>query len=391
MFISISRRVATFVTILFLCCYNSHLFAHAKQENYIWINVDEDGINGRFELNSNDLENKLDVDIDSSGDTRLSGAIATAPEVQKYLKDNFEMRDANGPIDYKFTTVSIFEENDKFVQYNYETSKIPSDNLLKIKNTIWLTEPYVSADKAHRSLVVVEYNEIVNQEFGTGNVALVFSPRKTEQEIDLSNPGTILEWKDFLWQGILHIGIGLDHILFITVLLLGVVIVQTSKLREPVPDFKTAFINTVKIVTIFTVAHSITLSLAALDLIDLPTHFIETVIAASIAAVALNNIFPRFYAHSWVLIFVFGLFHGLGFATVMGDLQFRNGLIERILLMFNIGVEIGQLIIVAIVLPILFMLRKKSFYKPVIVNSLSVIAIIVSAYWVLERAGILVI
>jgi len=368
--------------------FSTEAHSHAKQENYIWLNVDAAGINGRFELNINDIESKLNIDIDAAGADRDTGVKATAPEIQAFLKKNFEIRDANGVIDYTFTGTSVFKEGPEFIQYSYKTDKVPQDNLLTIRNTIWLTEPYISKDRGHRSLVVVEHNEVVNQEFGNGNVALVFSSRRTEQNIDLSNPGSALVWQDFLWQGMVHIGIGLDHILFIIVLLLSVVLVNNKGQWEPVSTVKEALFKTLKIVTIFTIAHSITLSLSALELINLPTSFIEIVIAASIAAVAVNNIFPKFSAHSWILIFVFGLFHGLGFASVMGDLQFRHGLIERILVMFNVGVEVGQLIIVALVFPILFWLRNKSYYKKLVVNSLSIVAIVISLYWVAERSGI---
>jgi len=384
------HQLSNYVILLIALLFSSEALSHAKKENYIWLNVDATGISGRFELNINDIKSKLNIDIDAAGVDRDAGVKATASEIQAFLKDNFEISDANGVVDYTFTSTSTFTEGPEFIQYLYKTDKVPADNLLTIKNTIWLKEPYISTDRGHRSLVVVEHNEVVDQEFGNGNVALVFSSRRTEQNIDLSNPGSALVWQDFLWQGMLHIGIGLDHILFIIVLLLCVVLVNNKGQWEPVSNVKEALFKTLKIVTIFTIAHSITLSLSALELISLPTSFIEIVIAASIAAVAINNIFPKFSAHSWILIFVFGLFHGLGFASVMGDLQFRHGLIERILIMFNIGVEVGQLIIVALVFPILFWLRNKTYYKKIVVNSLSIVAIVISLYWVAERSGIMI-
>jgi len=103
---------------------------------------------------------------------------------------------------------------------------------------------------------------------------------------------------------------------------------------------------------------------------------------------AVKNLIPSMSRHSWLLIFVFGLFHGLGFASVMGDLQFRVGFLERILVMFNIGVEIGQLILVIVLLPVLFLIRKKSFYQPFVLKGLSILTILISIWWVLERTGL---
>jgi len=282
----------------------------------------------------------------------------------------------------------LFAEGGSYLQFPYKTTRLPTVTKITIRNSMWLVPPYSDQDRFHRSMIVAEYNKVSDQTFNDSNVAMVFSPKRLTQTLDLEKPGSILKWQDFVWQGVLHIGIGLDHILFIVVLLLSVVVMNKGGRWEPVDGFKSAFFNTVKIVTIFTIAHSITLTLAALDLVNVPSAIVETIIALSIIAMAVKNLFPTLSRHSWVLIFVFGLFHGLGFASVMGDLQFRVGFLERILISFNIGVEIGQLILVVVLLPILFWIRKKAFYQPAVLNGLSILTIIISTWWVLERTGL---
>jgi len=385
-----TRWILHWCSTIFLLLLATTAAAHATQENYVWLNVESDHVSGRFEVNVKDLKSKLGVDLDASshGDTRLDGVVATSQQVQAFLRSNFSLRDSQGEIAYQFGEATLFQESDEFVQYHFRSTRLPVDDVLTVDNSIWLTPEYVADDWMHRSLLVVEHNAVADKEFGQGNVALVFGPKKLSQEIDLSNPGTVLQWKDFFVQGILHIAIGLDHILFIVVLLLTAVVRRQQGGWVAVEGFRPALWNMLKIITIFTVAHSITLSLAALNLVDVSPVVVETIIAISIIAMAINNIFPRFSGHAWMLIFAFGLFHGLGFASVMGDLQFRTGLIERILLMFNVGVEAGQLLIVLAVFPLLFLLRKKSWYRMAVVNSLSVLAIIVSMYWVAERTGL---
>lgn len=363
--------------------------AHAPQENYVWLNIEADRMTGRFEVNVKDVNSKLGIDVDAAGATRLEGMAVSADEIEAFLKANFSFSDGDGEITYHFTESDEFEENGNFLRYNFETDRLPTSNILTVNNSIWITPEYLKDDRLHRSLLVVEHNVTADKEFGLGNVALVFGPGKLVQEIDMDDPGSVLVWQDFFMQGILHIGIGLDHILFIVVLLLTTVVTINKGVWEPVSGFRSALWKTVKIVTIFTIAHSITLSLAALNLVNISPTIVESIIAASIIAVALNNIFPRFQSHAWVLIFTFGLFHGLGFASVMGDLQFRNILIERILIMFNVGVEVGQFVIVLVVFPILFAIRKKPWYRTVVVNSLSALAIVISVYWVGERTGII--
>ncbi|MEM8964700.1 MAG: HupE/UreJ family protein, partial [Acidobacteriota bacterium] len=153
-----------------------------------------------------------------------------------------------------------------------------------------------------------------------------------------------------------------------------------------VESFKSALWTIVKIVTVFTVAHSITLSLAALDVISLPSQVVESIIAFSIVLVALNNLFPRFREGHWLIIFFFGLFHGMGFASVMGDLPFRMMSLVKVILGFNIGVELGQVAIVLVAFPILYLLRRTVFYRPVVLGGGSVVIGLLALWWFIERA-----
>jgi len=378
-------QLAAFVFLLFC---NESVLAHAKQESYVWVNVEKEAIVGRVELNANDVRDKLNIDVDEVGATRLEGLLASRETLEQFIRENLVFSDEEGDIPYTFGEPTLFAEGGSYLQFPYTTSRLPSSTEITIKNSMWLVPPYSEQDRFFRSMVVAEYNKTNDESVSLGNVALVFTPNRLTQTLDLEKPGSILEWQDFVWQGILHIGIGLDHILFIVVLLLGAVVKNQGGRWVPVDGFKAAFFNTLKIVTIFTIAHSITLTLAALDFVNVSSAIVETIIALSIIAMALNNLFPTFSRHSWLLIFVFGLFHGLGFASVMGDLQFRVGFLERILIMFNIGVEIGQLIIVVVLLPILFWLRKKAFYQPFILKGLSVVTILIAIWWVLERTGL---
>jgi len=374
--------------LVFMLLCNGSLWAHAKQENYVWLNVEEDAIVGRVELNANDVRDKLNIDIDTLAATRLEGLQASRETIEKFIQQNLTLSDDEGVIPYTFGTPTLFAEGGSYLQFPYKTSRLPSGPTITIKNSIFLVPPYSEQDRFHRSMIVAEYNKVSDQSFNESNVALVFSPKRLTQTLNLEEPGSILTWQDFVWQGIVHIGIGLDHILFIVVLLLSAVVINQGGRWVPVDGMKAALINTVKIVTIFTIAHSITLTLAALDLVNVPSAIVETIIALSIIAMAVKNLVPALSRHSWLLIFIFGLFHGLGFASVMGDLQFRVGFLERILIMFNIGVEIGQLILVLVLLPILFWVRKKVFYQPVILTGVSVLTILISVGWVLERTGL---
>ncbi len=386
--INLSLRCAFVAIIIQFVAFGS-AFAHAPNENYVWLNIEAEHMYGRFEFNVNDVKKYLSIDVDAINADRIVGVEKSAGEIQSYIDSNFSLQDDRGsPIPLEWLNVGVFDENPDYLQYWFKTEGVPSDNKVTVTNTVFLDSEDPQFNKLHRSVLVIEYNRKLNKEFGSEHSALVFSESRKTSLLDLANPPTVLNWKEFLWQGVLHIWYGLDHVLFIIVLLLTTVLRAGAHGWEPLSGFKPALINTFKIITLFTIAHSITLSLAALQLISVNIIFVESVIALSIIAIALNNLKPVINAHAWLLVFLFGLFHGFGFASVMGDLHFRTVLLERILVMFNVGVELGQLAIVVIVFPILFLLRKSSGYQKYIVVPVSVVSIGIASFWFLQRAGI---
>ncbi|NJM45465.1 MAG: HupE/UreJ family protein [Alkalinema sp. RU_4_3] len=166
--------------------------------------------------------------------------------------------------------------------------------------------------------------------------SLVFTP--AQSEFNLIDRPLWQQVSSFAALGIEHILIGYDHILFlISLLLVG-----------------TNLKYLLKIVTAFTVSHSVTLSLAVLDVVSLPSQFVECAIALSIVYVAVENLWRKSFDHRWMLTFGFGLLHGLGFAGVLKEIQIPRSSLFASLASFNIGVEIGQ---VAIVLVCFFLLK----------------------------------
>jgi hypothetical protein len=133
-------------------------------------------------------------------------------------------------------------------------------------------------------------------------------------------------------------------------------------------------------------AHSITLSLATLGLVSLPSRWVESTIAASVVIAALNNIFPLFRERRWMMAFVFGLIHGFGFASVLADLGLPQDALVLALVGFNVGVEAGQLAIVALFLPVTFLIRHTAFYRRLILGAGSALIVALALIWFAERA-----
>ena len=170
---------------------------------------------------------------------------------------------------------------------------------------------------------------------GRSSIEFAFLEDNRSATVDLAAP-TPPSWTGFIAMGLEHILGGIDHLLFLLALL----------------AFARGLWPTVKIVTAFTVAHSLTLSLAALGLADVPSGIIEPLIAASIVWVAVENLVaPAAVGRRWLVAALFGLVHGLGFASALGELDLGRAALVRALVGFNLGVELGQLAFVVVVLP----------------------------------------
>ena len=221
------------------------------------------------------------------------------------------------------------------------------------------------------------------------------SPRPTAVAVAEVDDGSALAaFGGFVREGIHHILIGYDHILFLLSLLLPSVWLRrrevdpaTGRARTrwvPASDGRQALLGVLKVVTAFTVAHSITLALSVFDIVDPPSRWVESTIAASVVLAALNNVWPVIAEARWKLTFVFGLVHGFGFASALKDAGLARGDLASPLLGFNLGVEIGQLCIVALVLPLAWSLRGTRTYRGAFAGGSLAIAG-VAGLWLVQR------
>jgi len=196
----------------------------------------------------------------------------------------------------------------------------------------------------------------------------------------------IARWQ-FLREGVRHILTGYDHVLFLLCLLLPSAMRRTPNGWRPVASLADAVWPVAGIVTAFTVAHSITLALAALKLVSLTPAFIEPAIAATIVLAALDNVLPIFPVRRVVVTFFFGLIHGFGFAGVLAELNLPRADFAWALLQFNLGLEVGQLLIVVVAATALFTLRRWHGYARGVIGGGSALAIAIGVVWLIERIG----
>lgn len=193
----------------------------------------------------------------------------------------------------------------------------------------------------------------------------------------------------FVAEGVHHIVTGYDHLLFLLCLVLPAVLRRAPGGGwAPVAGWRDALLPVAGIVTLFTLAHSITLALAALRLVSLPSWFVEPAIAVTIVLAAVDNLRPLFGGRRGWVTFGFGLVHGFGFAGVLAELELPPAQFGAALLRFNLGLELGQLAVVALVVPLLFALRRAAAYVPAVLRGGSLAAIGVAGWWFVQRTAL---
>jgi hypothetical protein len=214
-----------------------------------------------------------------------------------------------------------------------------------------------------------DYVTIANIQWQGGSQQFVFQPAASEARVTVVEGASTRGAGSFFLLGIEHILTGYDHLLFLLMLIL-----RGGNLW-----------SLLKIITAFTVAHSITLALAALNIVVLPERLVESVIALSIAYVAAENLFfKKAVSHRWAVSFLFGLMHGFGFSNVLRELGLPKAGLLWSLLSFNLGVEAGQAFAVLLAVPVLLWLRKTRF-EPRSVATLSAIVLVVGLVLFGER------
>lgn len=192
-----------------------------------------------------------------------------------------------------------------------------------------------------------------------------------ERELRIGERNWLKQAWNFVILGVEHILTGFDHVLFVLCLILPATI---------------SFGRVIEVVTAFTLGHSITLGLATLGIVSLPPQLIEPAIALSIIYVAVENLFKWEPKKRWILTLLFGLIHGFGFAGILQEMELSRSTIASSLLFFNLGVETGQITIIALIFPLIIFLRRYKYF-PTFVTTSSTFIIAIGLFWFVQRVG----
>ena len=349
--------------------------AHKPSDSYLALTLTEGRFEGRWDIALRDLDHAIGLDSDGNGEISWGEVRRRHAEIAAYALARLVVRADGQPCRIEPGPQQIDEHTDGAY------TVLPLALSCAAAAPAAVTVDYrlfADLDPQHRGLLNL-------QAAGTARAA-VLGPQAPLQTFELQSVSAWAQFSAYLREGVWHIWIGFDHILFLLALLLPAVLLWRERRWQPVPRLRPAAVEVAKVVTAFTLAHSITLSLATLGWVSLPSRVVESTIAASVVLAALNNVWPLFQGRRWAVAFAFGLLHGFGFATVLGDLGLPRSALALALVGFNVGVELGQLAIVAVFLPLAFALRRSAFYRRGVMIGGSLAIALLAALWFVERA-----
>jgi len=348
--------------------------AHKSSDSYLNLRVAEGRLSGQWDIALRDLEPAIGLDENDDGVITWGELRARWPALDAYALARLRIDAGKGAVTMRVTEHLVDHHTDGA----YAVIRFVADDYLGSDHLDLGYSLLFDLDPQHRGLLRLE--------LPGGTQTVVFSPDHPSERFQLGQLRPLHQFFSFATEGVWHIWTGFDHILFLLALLLPAVFSRTEDQWIPAARFRPAVINVIRVVTAFTIAHSLTLSLATMGWVRLPSRWVESAVAASVVAAALNNLRPFFRERAWLVAFVFGLVHGFAFAGVLRDLGLEGGALARALVGFNLGVETGQLAIVSSFLPIAFALRTSWVYRRLTFQFGSAAIALVAAVWFTERA-----
>ncbi|HWW70644.1 MAG TPA: HupE/UreJ family protein [Duganella sp.] len=342
--------------------------AHKPSDSYLTLTLQGDRMTGQWDIALRDLDFAIGLDQDGDGKLTWDEIRARHAAIGAYALERLKLSTEKGPCAINLADQLIDDHTDgAYSVLRFGVTCPAPMTQLTIDYRL-----FADLDPQHKGLLRLTHD-------GETSTA-IFDPQHARQTLSPTAPDRWRQFRTYVKEGVWHIWIGYDHILFLLSLLLPAVL-----LAAPSDNLRGAFIDVLKVVTAFTLAHSLTLTLASLSLLALPSRFVESAIAASVILAAVNNIYPLFRGRRPVAAFAFGLIHGFGFASVLIDLGLPKTSLLASLFGFNLGVELGQLCIVALFLPVAFTLRNTVFYRRLLTGGSAAIAL-VAMVWFIERA-----
>jgi hypothetical protein len=347
--------------------------AHKPSDSYLTLDVRQAGVDGQWDIALRDLDMAIGLDGDGNGELTWNEVRSRHDAIAAYALARLKLASAGAPCPLRVTEQLLDDHSDGA----YAVLRLHADCAGAVSTLDVDYRLLFDIDPQHKGLLQLRHEGRVS--------TAIFAPDSASQALQVADASGWRQFGDYVRHGVWHIWIGFDHILFLLSLLLPAVLVYRERRWEGRASFRAAAVDVLKIVTAFTLAHSITLTLATLGVVSLPSRLVESAIAASVALAALNNVWPLFHGRRALVAFAFGLIHGFGFASVLLDLGLPKSALLLSLVGFNAGVELGQLAIVLLFLPLAYLARNTVAYRKGVLGLGSCLIVLVALAWLVER------
>ncbi len=349
-------------------------WAHKPSDSYLSLSVQNDHVDGQWDIALRDLDNAIGLDGNGDGQITWKEVRGKHDEISAYALSHLTLSTDIGTCSAEVRDQLIDDHTDG------------AYSVLRFRADCGQAVHRLHADYRLLFDIDAQHKGLLRLTQGGETSTAIFSRETPLQTFSIPERSRWDESRQFIHEGIWHIWLGFDHVLFLLALLLPAVLVRSEGRWQAAGEFQGVCWNVVSIVTAFTLAHSMTLSLAALNVVRLPSRLVESTIAASVVLAGLGNLYPMMTSRRWLVAFGFGLIHGFGFAAVLTDLGLPQDSLLVSLISFNVGVEIGQLAIVAAFLPLAYVIRRSWSYPRLVLTGGSMAVIAIALIWFTERA-----
>jgi hypothetical protein len=323
--------------------------AHSTSTSFLSLDAPDahGAVSVRWDLSLHDIVWIIFIDADFDGRVTWQEVQIARPAIERAVLNELTVARGGAACALRFGDLALAQRYEQFYLSVVMRAECPNAGALAVSGSL-----FMAGDASQRVLLSLN---------GSKSATGVLSPSAPTW----FEPERASAWRSFarfVREGAWHVAIGYDHIVFILLLLLPSVLRPVDGRWQGATRLPDVARDLVTIVTAFTIAHSITLALAATGTVRLPPQPIEVAIAASIAVAAAINLMPRLARVRLPLAFGFGLVHGFGFANVLAEIDTQGTGLLPLLAGFNIGVELAQLAIVALVLPLIYAMRSTRWY-----------------------------
>jgi hypothetical protein len=376
-------RATAWVAVALITLLGSSAWAHKPSDAYLSLQVDGSRFEQRFDIALRDLDRELVLDANDDGTLTWGEVRARWSDIAAVAAAGVQVSADGRSCRVEITNPPALDEHSDG-RYAVLAQTLRCDAPVQTLSMAYTL--FARSDPTHRGITRAVAGGAVQAAVLTAGDPPHRFPLNGNRGASPSSVSGFAGFIGFVSEGVHHILVGVDHIFFLLALLLPAVLTRTPQGWVAAPAVRPVLMEVLRVVTAFTVAHSITLALAVFGVLNPPSRWVESLIAASIVFAALNNIRPLVGRRRWLITFVFGLVHGFGFASALKDVGLAGGALLGPLVGFNLGVEIGQLGIVALFVPLAWLWRPTTAYRRVALVGGSGAMALMALVWLVERA-----